>query len=184
MIYGDTDSLFVDAGGSGRRARAGAAPSICAARSARRSAASVRERFGCESLLELEFEKLYRRFFMPEVRGGKVGSKKRYAGLLVEADGREHIEFVGLESVRRDWTRGRASASSAGCSSGSSTTEPVEAFVRDFVADAARRALDDDLAYRKAVRKDLDAYTKTTPPHVQAARKQAPRGRPYRRVRR
>ena len=41
---------------------------------------------------------------LPEVRGGKVGSKKRYAGLLVEADGSERIEFVGLESVRRDWT--------------------------------------------------------------------------------
>ena len=48
--------------------------------------------------------------------------------------------------------------------------EPVDAFVRDFVADLRAGRHDDALAYRKAVRKDLDAYTKTTPPHVRAAR--------------
>jgi DNA polymerase-2 len=50
--------------------------------------------------------------------------------------------------------------------------EPVEQFVRGFLGDLRDGRFDAELAYRKAVRKDLDAYTKTTPPHVRAARKQ------------
>jgi DNA polymerase-2 len=41
-----------------------------------------------------------------------------------------------------------------------------------------RGALDELLAYKKAVRKDLADYTRTTPAHVKAARKQTgPRAR-------
>ena len=109
---------------------------------------------------------------MPEVRGGKAGSKKRYAGLLRGADGGEHIEFVGLESVRRDWSE-VSKRFQLGLLERVFPDEPVEQFVRDFVADLRAGRFDDELAYRKAVRKDLDAYTKTTPPHVRAARKQS-----------
>jgi DNA polymerase-2 len=49
---------------------------------------------------------------------------------------------------------------------------PVEDFIRGFVADLRAGRFDDELAYRKAMRKPLDSYTKTTPPHVKAARKQ------------
>ena len=127
------------------------------------------ERFGCESFLDLEFEKLYRRFFLPEVRSGKTGSKKRYAGLLRDADGREHIEFVGLESVRRDWSE-VSKRFQLGLLERVFADQPVDEFVRAFLADLRAGQHDDALAYRKAVRKDLDAYTKTTPPHVRAAR--------------
>jgi len=50
--------------------------------------------------------------------------------------------------------------------------QPVEDFIKGFVADLRAGRFDDQLTYKKAVRKDLDAYTKTTPPHVKAARKQ------------
>ena len=40
-----------------------------------------------------------------------------------------------------------------------------------FVAGLRAGRFDSELVYRKAVRKDLDAYTKTTPPHVRAARR-------------
>src|SRR5581483_4146212 len=62
---------------------------------------SLRRELGVRSWLELEFEKVYRRFWMPEVRGGATGSKKRYAGLVDGAAG-ERLELVGLEAVRRD----------------------------------------------------------------------------------
>ena len=168
VIYGDTDSLFVDAGVDD------ADEALARAESLRRAvgdavAQLVRDRFGCESFLDLEFEKLYLRFFMPEVRSGKTGSKKRYAGLLREGDGRAHIEFVGLESVRRDWSE-VSKRFQLGLLERVFADQPVEAFVRDFVADLRAGRHDDALAYRKAVRKDLDAYTKTTPPHVRAAR--------------
>jgi DNA polymerase-2 len=169
VIYGDTDSLFVDAGecdprdaerlGSELRESIGGAVS-----------AYVRAEFGCESRLELEFEKCYRRFFLPEVRGGKIGSKKRYAGLVVAADGSEEIEFVGLESVRRDWSA-VSNRFQKGLLDLVFHDRPVEEFVRRFLADLRAGGHDSELVYRKAVRKGLDEYTKTTPPHVRAARK-------------
>ncbi len=170
VIYGDTDSLFIDAG------EAEAARALARAEELRVAigevvAAYVRDTYRCESHLELEFEKRYERFYLPEVRGGKIGSKKRYAGLLIESDGREHIEFVGLESVRRDWSE-VSKRFQRGLLELVFRDQPVEGFVRQFVADLRAGRFDGELAYRKAVRKELDAYTKTTPPHVQAARKQ------------
>src|SRR5205085_12467614 len=98
VIYGDTDSLFVDAGELDDARAAAGAESLRAAIAGAVGEAITRE-FGCESHLELEFEKVYARFFMPEVRGGATGSKKRYAGLVGDA-----LEIVGLEAVRRDWS--------------------------------------------------------------------------------
>ena len=176
VIYGDTDSLFVDS------AAADASSALALGEHLRDAignavAQSVRERFGVDSFLELEFEKHYHRFFLPEVRGGKVGSKKRYAGLLCEADGHERIEFVGLESVRRDW-----SAVSKRFQKGLLHLvfhdQPMEDFVRGYLSNLRSGRFDQELVYRKAVGKELDDYTKTTPPHVQAARKQRhPTGR-------
>ncbi len=170
VIYGDTDSLFVDA------AEPDPDAALARAETLRRAigeavAAKVRGEFGCASFLELEFEKLYLRFFLPEVRSGKTGSKKRYAGLLRDADGGERIEFVGLESVRRDWSE-VSKRFQLGLLERVFRDQPVEQFVRDFLADLRAGHFDAELAYRKAVRKELDAYTKTTPPHVRAARKQ------------
>jgi DNA polymerase-2 len=176
VIYGDTDSLFVDLGEPDPAAALALAETLRAEIGAA-VAGVVQTRFGCESRLELEFEKLYRRFFLPEVRGGRVGSKKRYAGLVVSPDGIETIEFVGLESVRRDWSE-LSKRFQAGLLDLVFHDRPVDGFVRGFVADLHAGRFDDQLAYRKAVRKDLDAYTKTTPPHVQAARRQQrPAGR-------
>lgn len=169
VIYGDTDSLFV------HPAEPDARRALALADDLRRDigeavARAVRDRFGCESFLELEFEKLYRRFFLPEVRGGKIGSKKRYAGLLVEDD-HEDIEFVGLESVRRDWSE-VSKRFQGELLMRVFHDQPVEGFVKQFVADLRAGTFDELLVYKKAVRKDLDAYTKTTPAHVKAARKQ------------
>ncbi len=120
---------------------------------------------------------MYRRFFLPEVRGGKIGSKKRYAGLLVEAGGSERLEFVGLESVRRDWSD-VSKRFQNGLLDLVFHDQAVEDFVRGFVAGLRAGRFDRELVYRKAVRKNLDAYTKTTPPHVRAARRrQRPGGR-------
>jgi len=170
VIYGDTDSLFVDLGepdtaraaarGEGLRAAIGGAVGDAVARD-----------FGCTSHLELEFEKVYARFFMPEVRGGAMGSKKRYAGLVVGESG-EEIELVGLEAVRRDWS-GVARRFQRALLDLVFHDRPVADFILGFVADLRAGGFDGELAYRKAIRKPLAEYTKTTPPHVKAARKQA-----------
>jgi DNA polymerase-2 len=134
----------------------------------------VQAEFGCASQLELEFEKLYRRFFLPEVRGGKLGSKKRYAGLRVDGE-QEEIEFVGLEAVRRDWSE-VSKRFQRGLIGRVFHDEPLEEYIAAFVADLRAGRFDEELAYKKAMRKDLDAYTKTTPPHVKAARKSGATG--------
>jgi len=169
VIYGDTDSLFVDVGEADpERAEAHAHELRLAI--ADMLVTHLRDQFGVESHLELEYEKCYRRFFMPEVRQGTGGSKKRYAGLLGEgADA--HVEIVGLEAVRRDWTL-LAKRFQRELLDRVFHDRPVDDFVRDFVAALRRGTLDDLLAYKKAVRKHLADYTKTTPAHVKAARKQ------------
>jgi len=173
VLYGDTDSLFLYPN-EPNEARALQLAEQLRVAIGDDVAQSVQREFGCVSVLELEFEKLYHRFFLPEVRGGKIGSKKRYAGLVVE-DGREEIEFVGLESVRRDWSEVSKRFQRA-LLERVFHDQPVEALIRSFVADLRGGRFDDQLTYKKAIRKDLDAYTKTTPPHVKAARKQGVTG--------
>jgi DNA polymerase-2 len=169
VIYGDTDSLFVDAGEPDPAGAAACGERLRAAIGQDVAEALTRE-FGVRSWLELEFEKVYARFFMPEVRGGETGSKKRYAGLAGPPDDR--LELVGLEAVRRDWS-GVARRFQRELLTRVFRDEPVDDFVRGFVADLRAGRHDEELAYRKAIRKPLAAYTKTTPPHVKAARKQA-----------
>ena len=62
-----------------------------------RSTAS-RARWNCRSSTH------YRRFLMPTIRGAEQGSKKRYAGLTVDAHGADEMVYKGLETVRTDWT--------------------------------------------------------------------------------
>jgi DNA polymerase II len=170
VIYGDTDSLFVDVDEPDTARAAARGETLCAEIGAAVGAA-IAEDFGCTSHLELEFEKVYARFLMPEVRGGAMGSKKRYAGLVVDG-GRETLELVGLEAVRRDWS-GVARRFQRELLDLVFHDRPVPDFVREFVAGLRDGRFDDALTYRKAVRKPLEAYTKTTPAHVKAARKSA-----------
>jgi DNA polymerase II len=175
VIYGDTDSLFVAAHAADP---AGAAAEAEALRLAigEMLVTRLHDQFGVESFLELEYEKCYRRFFMPEVREGTGGSKKRYAGLVGDGDD-ARLEIVGLEAVRRDWTP-LAKRFQRELLDRVFHDRPVDEFVRTFLADLQRGALDHLLVYKKAVRKSLDDYTRTTPAHVKAARKQTgPRAR-------
>ena len=170
VIYGDTDSLFVDVGATSE-AMAQAAGTRLRVEIETEVASTVEQEFGCTSHLALVFQKVYTRFLMPEVRRATTGSKKRYAGLVGDA-----LEIVGLEAVRRDWSPiarrfqrellGRVLRD-----------ESVAAFIPAFVAGLRAGRFDDELAYRKAVRKAVADYTRTTPPHVKAARKAGITGR-------
>jgi len=170
VIYGDTDSIFVDlgAGAEGRAAELGV-------RISKETGAwlrdTLKERYGAVSALELKYEEHYNRFFIPPLRGGDAGqgTKKHYCGAVVKADGRMELTFKGMESARSDWT------------------DLAKEFQRDlfvmffseknletYIAKTAERLLrgefDDKLVYRKHVRKELNAYTSNIPPHVQAAK--------------
>jgi DNA polymerase-2 len=164
VIYGDTDSVFVDAGADDE-AEATRLGEVLRAQVESEVGERLAADYGCTSHLQLEFAKVYRRFFMPEVRGGKEGSKKRYAGMV---GGR--LEIVGLEAVRRDWS-GVARRFQRELLLRIFRDEPIRDFVTDFVRALEAGDFDAELVYRKAIRKPLDQYTRTTPPHVKAARK-------------
>ena len=173
VLYGDTDSLFVDAGlpkgASAEEAHRRGAE--MAASVNRRLAEHVRSTHGVESRLEIEFEKHYRRFFLPTTRGSSErGRAKGYAGLRVDAAG-EALDIVGMEAVRRDWTP-VAQEFQRGLLARVFHDAPA-AEIREYIArvvGAVRSGrMDDELVYRKSLRKPVEEYTKTRPPHVQAA---------------
>lgn len=175
VLYGDTDSLFVAADEADPvRAEARAGELVAAIN--QELDAYVSARWRVASALELEFEKLYVRLVLPSVRHGAGGARKRYAGLRHGADAGD-VEFVGMEVVRRDWTElaKRVQRELYGRLFAGAT---VEDYLRDVVGALRRGELDDALVYRKGLRKSLDAYQASTPPHVAAARKSpAPPGR-------
>jgi DNA polymerase-2 len=130
----------------------------------------IAREFRLDSFLEMEFETLYLRFLMPTVRGEQTGSKKRYAGLVRTADGGTDLVFKGLESVRTDWTA-LARRFQRELYRRIFLDLPFEEFVRETLAHLLAGELDQELVYRKRLRRAVDEYTHNVPPHVQAARK-------------
>ncbi|MCB1327158.1 MAG: DNA polymerase II [Spirochaetales bacterium] len=167
VLYGDTDSLFV------------AMPGSAAADVSRRGnemAADLNEywrerlhrEFDLESFLTLEYEKHFTRFFLPPARGGGA-AKKRYAGLLRTEAG-ESLHFVGMETVRSDWTA-LAKDFQKELYRRVFAEEDVEEWIKDLLVRLRAGEFDGDaLVYRKRLRKELEAYTKNVPQHVRAAR--------------
>jgi DNA polymerase-2 len=138
----------------------------------------VRATWGVSSRLELEFDRLYLRLLLPALRHGTAGARKRYAGLVRSGSGTE-VVFTGMEVVRRDWTK-LAKRVQREMYERLFTERPVEDYLRQVVADLRAGRFDDELVYRKSLRKELAAYTASTPPHVAAARKL--RGKPGRTI--
>ena len=178
VLYGDTDSLFVssanaDPNDARRRARELVASLNCDL------TRYIELRWRRESRLELEFEKLYSRLFLPRARHSTRGASKRYAG-WVSGEASEGVEFVGMEVVRRDWTA-LAKRVQRELYQRLFTDQPVDAYLAEIVARLRRGELDGELVYHKNLRKDTGDYTATTPPHVAAARKSSlPLGRSIR----
>jgi len=168
VLYGDTDSLFVETG-AGDRVAARAVGEALVARVNREVARHVADRWHVASRLELAFDRLYLRLFLPAVRHGTSGARKRYAG-LVDGPGGEEVAFTGMEAVRGDWTD-LARHVQRELYARLFTDRPVLDYLREVVLGLRQGRFDDRLVYRKALRKVPEAYTATTPPHVAAARK-------------
>ena len=84
--------------------------------------------------------------------------------------------FKGLESVRTDWTP-LARAFQRELYRRVFMDEPFEQYVRGVLDDLLAGRLDDQLVYRKRLRRPVAEYTRNVPPHVQAAAKLARPGR-------
>jgi DNA polymerase-2 len=143
----------------------------------------VKKNYNRKSYLDLEFDKLFLALLMPSLRTqGKEkeegenkeesqakGAKKRYAG-LIEENNKETLEITGLEAIRGDWTDAAQEFQKELLMKVFKNENP-SSFIKSFVKELKAGKLDKQLIYRKSIRKELKEYTKTTPPHVKAARK-------------
>jgi len=179
VIYGDTDSVFVWVDGgkandnTNDRMDDVKARAIGDALSKRLNQwwdKTLQQRFGLKSCLEIEFETHFTRFLMPKMRGSDVGSKKRYAGLIVTPGQEDKLVFKGLENVRTDWTH-LARDVQWQLYWKVFHGEPYEAYIKQVYRKVLDGEMDDDLVFKKRLRRKLADYQKNVPPHVQAARK-------------
>jgi DNA polymerase-2 len=128
---------------------------------------------------------------------GEKGRAKGYAGLLAASEGREataeqtapqgaepaetvpphspdlgsRIEIRGMEAVRRDWTdlAQDFQIRLLELLFLKRPLEEIQSYIKELAGSLYRGELDDKLVYRKSLRKSIDAYTRSTPPHVKAA---------------
>jgi DNA polymerase-2 len=167
VVYGDTDSLFVmlndisvDYGEAQGKKIVKELNLFWKSK--------LKKEFKVESYLELEFEKYYRKFIITPARGAEIGAKKRYAGLVTK-DGKENIEFVGMEFVRSDWTK-LAKEFQVELYQKVFDGVEVEDWIRGEIQKLKSGKFDDKLIYRKRLRKEVEDYTKNVPPHARAAK--------------
>ncbi len=167
VIYGDTDSIFIETKSNDSEEAAKIGKEV--QKYVNEYWHEYTQKIEVKCYLELQFEKTFIRFIMPKIRGTEKGAKKRYAGLIMK-DGKEKVVFTGLEFVRRDWTAVSKKFQLELLDRIFHKKEVVD-YIKEFAIDLRKGKYDELLIYRKAIRKDLKKYTKTTPPHVKAARK-------------
>jgi DNA polymerase-2 len=168
VIYGDTDSTFVWLEGEVNDQQAQDIGKELERDINRRWTALVEQEYQLENYLEIEFETHFCQFLMPTIRGSEMGSKKRYAGIKKTNKG-EQLIFKGLETVRSDWTP-LAKTFQHKLYTMVFAGEDVKTYLRQIIADTREGIFDEDLVYRKRLRRRLEQYIKNVPPHVKAAR--------------
>jgi len=168
VIYGDTDSVFVALGKRFNNERANAIGQQLIQHVNQFWRQSLQAEYGIESCLEMEYETHFVKFFMPTIRGSEKGSKKRYAGMVENADGNRELKFKGLETVRTDWTQ-LAKDFQMNLYQRVFNEEAYDEYIRQVVADLKTGVYDEKLVYRKRLRQKLQDYQKNIPPHAQAA---------------
>jgi DNA polymerase-2 len=194
VVYGDTDSLFVLSGlaeDASSETILQEGTTVCRKINAQVSE-YIGDQYGLTPHLELEFEKIYYRFFLPPIRSSAAateansrGRAKGYAGLtlpvaelkgissedLAKEPRLAWIDIKGMEAVRRDWTD-LAQGFQVGLLELAFRDEglnTVKLFIQNLLENLRSGKLDRSLVYRKALRKPVSEYTRTQPPHVRAA---------------
>jgi DNA polymerase-2 len=189
VVYGDTDSLFVESGQPGDTpaqvlALRGLGEQL-AARLTHDLGEYIRLTWGLESRLVLQLQTVYQRLLMtPLRRGGKTtvgldgvanipGAAKRYAGLCAEGPNadRRRLVFVGMEAVRRDATDlcKVAQRELHELLFADRPAAEVSNYLHRLVSDLRHGHHDAQLVYRKLLRKEPAGYNGRLLPHVVVA---------------
>ena len=177
VLYGDTDSLFVESGLDDN------APYAAFLEWGNRQAAelnrslgeAVRAEYDLQSCMELRFEKPYRRFLIPPLRNSKGenrGRAKGYGGWRMDPAGNFSIEIRGMEAVRSDWTplARRIQVELLEMIFNGCGNNEIKSYIQEIAKKMRRGNLDKELIYRKRLARSPEEYTSSTPPQVKAAR--------------
>jgi DNA polymerase-2 len=172
VIYGDTDSVFVSLHTGTKSINTGL--SVDQAQTIGTELqkglneywrTQLRHEHNIASQLEIEFENHYQKFLMPTIRGSELGSKKRYAGLTQH----DELIFKGLEAVRSDWTS-LAKEVQTELYSRIFHDQPYKDYLLSIIEELNAGKRDQQLVYKKRIRKPLNTYVKNIPPQIQAAK--------------
>jgi len=169
VIYGDTDSIFVSIGSDKSKQQAKEIGIELQGHVNEKWQHALWRDFNVSSQLDIEFETHFSKFLMPTIRGynlagekKKIGTKKRYAGLV-----NGELVFKGLETVRSDWTE-LSKDFQQELYRMIFNNEPVNAYIIKIVDELRQGFYDDKLIYQKKIRRKLSDYV-NTPPHIKAA---------------
>ena len=166
VIYGDTDSTFVWLDGEYTAQQATQIGQSLALDINQKWQHDIQQIHQLDCDLEIEFETHFSQFLMPTIRGSELGSKKRYAGLKTTKDGDELV-FKGLETVRSDWTQ-LAKGFQLNLYKMVFAGQNVHDYLLQIIEDTRSGRLDQQLVYRKRIRRRLDpvSYTHLTLPTI------------------
>lgn len=167
VVYGDTDSLFVSLPNKNNSEPLNEGKKIEKLLNEYWDERLNKE-FSLKSFLELEFEKHYKILVLTQARSSEAGAKKRYAG-WIKNNNEDKIEFVGMESVRSDWTK-LAKEFQYELYKRFFNGMEIHTWMRNFVTDLKHGKFNDKLIYKKQLRKNVEQYVKNIPPHVKAAK--------------
>lgn len=169
VLYGDTDSIFVQLKDHVGYIEAG---KKLVSQVNEYLTTKLKEDFGVDSKLEIQYDKFFRHFILTSTRGEGEGAKKRYAGLrLIEtSEGvKEELVLTGMEYVRSDWSA-LARNFQYELIRRVFYRESLEDFIEQTLKDLEEHKLDDSLVLSKRLTKPLDEYVKNIPPHAKAAK--------------
>jgi DNA polymerase II len=177
VLYGDTDSVFVQSGldDSADHATITQLAAVLADDLNAHITAEIRDGFNVESYLRIRCDKIYRRFFISRLRGDSSsegrGRGKGYAGLRLDTDDSTEVEVKGMEAARSDFTplARRFQVELMRQLFAGASVPALRNFCSEIAGQLARGELDDQLVYRKVLRRPAAEYESETP-QVRAAR--------------
>ncbi len=174
VIYGDTDSTFVKVSDDYSTQKCSEVGAMLASEINTRWLEYIKKEFNLPSYLEIEFETHYSPFFMPTIRGKKLGSKKRYVGQIID-NKQPKLIFKGMETVRSDWTEFAQEFQKelfGALFKDNFKASDIAPIIKDYTERLYAGEFDHKLIYRKRLGQHLHEYLKNIPPHVQAIKKQ------------
>lgn len=167
VIYGDTDSLFVHINHPLSSDDLNTLGHELALKLNQYWQQQIKRQFALENHLEIEFETCYQRFLMPTIRNTEKGSKKRYAGMLLNSDGNNELVFKGLEAVRTDWSP-LAKQFQVELYRRVFEQREYKQWIIDFVEAVWAGEKDSLLVFKRRVKKTPQEYASGLPPSAQA----------------